>query len=100
MTKLPNVFVKKNYKLKDNNKEFFYGNDKLDKNQEEVDSLIIKKKINDIFSSPSFVYKMKVLITFKDKEEIVTIISKTNNILLTMEGKEIKISDILNIEPI
>lgn len=100
MTKLPNVFVKKNYKLKDNNKEFFYGNDKLDKNKEEVDSLIIKKKINDIFSSPSFVYKMKVLITFKDKEEIVTIISKTNNILLTMEGKEIKISDILNIEPI
>ena len=100
MTKLPNVFVKKNYKLKDNNKEFFYGNDKLDKNKEEVDSLIIKKKINDIFSSPSFVYKMKVLITFKDKEEIVTIISKTNNILLTMEGKEIKISDILNIKPI
>lgn len=100
MTKLPNVFVKKNYKLKDNNKEFFYGNDKLDKNKEEVDSLIIKKKINDIFSSPSFVYKTKVLITFKDKEEIVTIISKTNNILLTMEGKEIKISDILNIEPI
>lgn len=100
MTKLPNVFVKKNYKLKDNNKEFFYGNDKLDKNQEEVDSLIIKKKINDIFSSPSFVYKMKVLITFKDKEEIVTIISKTNNILLTMEGKEIKISDIVNIKPI
>ena len=76
------------------------GNDKLDKNQEEVDSLIIKKKINDIFSSPSFVYKMKVLITFKDKEEIVTIISKTNNILLTMEGKEIKISDIVNIKPI
>ena len=36
MTKLPNVFVKKNYKLKDNNKELFYGNDKLDKNQEEV----------------------------------------------------------------
>lgn len=100
MTKLPNVFVKKNYKLKDNNKELFYGNDKLDKNQEEVDSLIIKKKINDIFSSPSFVYKMKVLITFKDKEEIVTIISKTNNILLTMEGKEIKISDIVNIKPI
>jgi len=100
MTKLPNVFVKKNYKLKDNNKEFFYGNDKLDKNKEEVDSLIIKKKINDIFSSPSFVYKMKVLITYKDKEEIVTIISKTNNILLTMEGTEIKISDILNIEAI
>lgn len=60
----------------------------------------ITKKINEIFASPNHVYKSKVKIIYKDHEEIREIVGKTNLNLLTLDGKLIKITDIIDIEKI
>lgn len=60
----------------------------------------INKKINEIFASTNHVYKSKVKVFFKDHEETAEIVGKTNINLLTIDGKLIKITDIVDIEKI
>lgn len=96
--KLPKVFVK-NENIKDNNKEFYVcKSNSLDKDPTEIDKLVIKKKISEIFSSPNFVYKQKVKIFFKDNIIEDYIIGRKNNSLILMDGKTVNIDDLINIE--
>ncbi|MDE6284464.1 MAG: hypothetical protein K2M17_01815 [Bacilli bacterium] len=60
----------------------------------------INRKINEIFASTSHVYKSKVKITYSDSTEEAVIVGKTNINLLTIDGKLIKITDIVDIEKI
>ncbi len=98
--KLPKVYVNKQEKKIDNNKETFYSekekthnlnNISLESSNEKVNEIIIKKKINDIFTSSNFIYKTKVLIKTDEWEKEEFIIAKSNNSLLTIENKLIPI---------
>ena len=97
MKDLPKVFEGKISNIMKNTQDILYGNDREVKNH---DSLSVIRKINNIFASPSHVYKSKVKITFKDHVAEKTIVGKTSTNLLTLNGEQIKITDILDIEKI
>ena len=97
MDKLPKVYanpIDKNF----SNVQDVYQND-YDR-KEIISPQNVNKKINEIFASSSHVYKSKVRIKFKDHSEEVIIVGKTNLNLLTIEGKLIRIIDIIDIERI
>lgn len=60
----------------------------------------INRKINEIFASRNHIYKSKVLITYRDHETEETIVGKTNLNLLTMDGRLIRITDVMDIKKI
>lgn len=60
----------------------------------------VNKKINEIFASRNHVYKSKVKITTKSSVFETEIVGKTNLNLLTLDGKLINITDIVDIERI
>jgi len=97
MKELPKVFANDFNKDLNNTQELFYGSERQTKNRNDIN---IIKKINNIFASPNHVYKSKVKITYKDRDEIHTIVGKTNINLVTIEGNMIKIVDIIDIERI
>ena len=101
MNKKHNLFVNPISRSLDNNDRIYYsskennefrGNIKKESN--------VMQKINTIFSSSNYVYKAKVRITFKDREEIKMIVGKNRNNLITMDNELIKIIDVIDIEAI
>lgn len=104
--KLPKVFQNKIDKDISNNDKFYYSANKEESNNEtkaETKSKIIKpnninKKINEIFSSPSYVYKANVEVTTKDSTITTKIIGRNKSYLITMDNKTIPINDIVDIK--
>lgn len=102
--KLPNIFVNKNTGIVKNNKEFYYGKDNINNETKIIDNnmkdILIRKKIDDIFNSSSFIYKARVIITTKDNDKEYTLIGRDKNKLLTIDNETILISDVLDIKKI
>lgn len=104
--KLPKVFQNKIDKDISNNNKFYYSANKEESNNEtkaETKSKIIKpnninKKINEIFSSPSYVYKANVEVATKDSTITTKIIGRNKSYLITMDNKTIPINDIVDIK--
>lgn len=107
--KLPGVFVNKIGKKLDNNKSVYYGPREGEKqvNQEETIktpqnreglSLNVRQKINRIFQSVNYIYKMDVEITMKDKKIKKRVVGYNDNDLITFDNELIPISDIIDIE--
>lgn len=95
MKDLPKVFQNKIDKNIKNNKEVFYGSSK----EQIIDnSKTITQKINEIFSSPNYVYKANVEITLKDKKITKRIIGRNKDNIITMDNLIIPIKDILDIK--
>ena len=92
----PRVFANPINKKLDNNEDLFRSSKSVIKNNPKD----INRKINEIFASTDHVYKSRVKITLKDKVLEVDLIGKTNLNLLTMDGRLIRITDILDIEKI
>ena len=96
---LPKVFQNSNIKTNNISQNVFYS----EKNQEEVTSQVtqspymIEKKINDLFNSSSYVYKLNVLIKTKEDEFKTTIIGRSQKYLITIDNKKIDITSILDI---
>ena len=98
--KLPSVFVNsKASNINGNNKKVYYSfynrNQIIDKKYSDID---IRRKINDLLLKSDFNYKVKVNIAYSNgesKEE--TIVFRNYDYLLTIEGKRIKIDDIVDI---
>ena len=99
MKELPKVFQNKIDKKINNNESFYYSNLK-DNSIEPQDSKTIIQKINEIFSSPNYVYKANVEITLKDKVLNKRIIGRNKDYIITMDNELIKISDIVDIKSI
>lgn len=102
MNKLPKVYVNKISSKSVNNEEVFYSNEgksvsKTLDSSSVVNNLLVQKKINDIFNSPNFVYKVNVILTLKDGKREETLIAKTTDSVLTIDNKVIPIKDILGI---
>lgn len=99
---LPKVFRNNNTGTIKNNIDYYYSkdNNNLNIQNDEMKPIIIKKKINDIFNSNSFIYKVNVIITTVDGDKECTLIAKNNDSLLTIKNEKILISDILDIKKI
>ena len=102
---LPKVFRNNNTGvIKNNVKQYYSKEDNLKTNLEltndNMKPIIIKKKINDIFNSSAFIYKVNVIITTIDGDKECTLIAKNNDNLLTLNNEKILISDILDIKKI
>ena len=97
MKDLPKVFQSKiDKKFNDNNRSVYYSSNSS--NDEVVDTRTIKQKINDIFSSPNYVYKANVDITLKDKKITKRIIGRNKDYIITMDNDLIPIGDIIDIK--
>ena len=97
MKELPKVFHNKIDKKFDNNRSVFYSNNNYEEN-EVKDGRSVLQKINDIFSSPNYVYKANVEITLKDKKITKRIIGRNKNYIITMDNDLIPITDIVDIK--
>jgi len=100
MKDLPKVFRNNIDKKFNNNKSVYYSSNR-NRNEEEVkDNRSILQKINDIFSSPNYVYKANVEITLKDKKVTKRIIGRNKDYIITMDNTLIPVSDIIDIKSI
>lgn len=99
MKDLPKVFVSPIEKDLRNTQEIYYGNRGQNAVTNNNPSNILKK-INDIFKSSTHVYKSKVKITLNSEIKEETIVGKSGNNLITIDGKFIKITDIRDIEKV
>lgn len=97
MKELPKVFHNKIEKKFDNNRSVFYSNNTYEEDRS-VDTRTVLQKINEIFSSPNYVYKANVEITLKDKKVTKRIIGRNKNYIITMDNDLIPISDIVDIK--
>ena len=97
MKELPKVFHNKIDKKFDNNRSVFYSNNTYEEDRS-VDTRTVLQKINEIFSSPNYVYKANVEITLKDKKVTKRIIGRNKNYIITMDNDLIPLSDIVDIK--
>ena len=99
MKDLPKVFHNKINKKINNNSNVFYSSNKNSSEDKSNEKNIIQK-INQIFSSPNYVYKANVEITLKDKKIEKRIIGRNRNYIITMDNDLIPIVDIIDIKSI
>ena len=91
------IFKNKITKKINNNRSIFYSKN----NNEEVsikDTRNVIQKINDIFASPSYVYKSNVKITTQEGTLNKKIIGRNKDYIITMDSKLIPIKDIIDIK--
>ena len=101
MKDLPKVFQNNIDKKFNNNSSVYYSsNDNRSFNKEEKDNRTILQKINEIFSSPNYVYKANVEISLKDKKVTKRIIGRNKDFLITMDNTLIPIRDIVDIKSV
>lgn len=102
--KIPKIFVNKIDKNIDNNTKVYYSykdnfkEEKIDRKN--IDYFGLQNKINNLFKSSDFIYKKKFLIKTDSFEKEFTIISKSYDYLLTIDGDRIFIKDIIDIRNI
>ena len=98
MKEIPKIYVNKINKI-NNNKEVYYSY--KDNKQEEIiipNEYDIQNKLDEIFRSNDFIYKKKLFIKTKYGEGYYTVISKSYDYLLTIDGEKIYIQNILEIK--
>ena len=103
MKDLPKVFRNSIDKKFNNNKSVYYSNNDSRSNDQKEDindSKSVLHKINEIFSSPNYVYKANVEITLKDKKVTKRIIGRNKDYIITMDNTLIPIKDIIDIKSI
>ena len=102
MKELPKVFHNQINKKINNNELIYYGNENKKENVEqknqEKDKKTVLQKINEIFSSPNYIYKSNVEIFLKDKKISKKIIGRNKDYIITMDNELIKINDIIDIK--
>ena len=100
MKEKPKVFHNDINKKFNNNKDVFYSKNDEDEDKDRKDRKSINQKINEIFSSPNYVYKANVEIVLEDKTINKRIIGRNKNYLITMDNSVIPIKDIVDIKSI
>jgi hypothetical protein len=104
--KLPNLYVNRIEKKLVNNDTVFYSALKakpVDLKDNEisftVDTTSVGEKVEQLFNSPNYVYKMNAIITLKDKTTINTdIIGQMDGKLITIDEDMIDINDVRDIK--
>lgn len=99
MKELPKVFHNQINKDFNNNRNVYYSKNNYDDTREvKTNNKTIYQKINEIFSSPNYIYKANVEITLKDKVLTKRIIGRNKNYIITMDNLLISIDDIIDIK--
>lgn len=93
---LPKVYQNRNIGNVNNDQEYFYSKSP-NKQQEKKDNINVENKINNLFKSNKYIYKINVHIVTKTNNEDTTIIGKINNNLITIDNSLIPIKDIIDI---
>lgn len=100
--KLPSVFVNMQDKPINNNQKLFYSkmSDRTVKKETLTfeEKMKIKKRINDLFNSPRFVYKLPVSLNTTNGNIDTIIVAKKGDNLVTLDNKLIDINSIISIE--
>lgn len=99
MKKLPDLYTNTFDKKIDNSQEYTTVTNAKSE-EKPISKYELNKKINNIFKSNNYIYKIKVKLFFKDKERTETLIGKTNNNLITIDNKLININDIKDIRKV
>ena len=94
---LPRVYANPIDKEIRNNSDIYYGKSNETRSDKTVN---VYEKINQIFASPHHVYKSNVFIQTRNGEIKTTIVGKSGNYLLCLNGDRINMLDILDIEKI
>ena len=99
MKQIPKVFANRIDKKLDNNNTYYKGSvDEREIKNEKKETISVDQKIQQIFSSPRYVYRAEVEITLLDKTIVKKIIGKNNGNLITIDNELIPISDIKDIK--
>ena len=103
--KLPGVFANKVNGKAGNNEDVYYSHGTTEKNEERnVDTAPklkgknVNQKINEIFSSNSYIYKADVKITLKNGTVTKRIVGRNATHLITIDNELIPITDVVDIE--
>lgn len=97
MKDLPKVFHNNIKKQLNNNEKIFYSKDTRNETVA-PNTKNIMQKLNEIFSSPNYVYKANVEITLNDKTISKRIIGRNKDYIITMDNNLIPIKDIIDIK--
>ena len=102
--KLPEVFHNTINKRITNNEDVYYSANKevgkkIDTKKDITNNnkINIKRKINEIFASPNYVYKANVNIVTNDGIINKKVIGRNQKNLITMDNEKINIDDIIDI---
>lgn len=93
---LPKVYQNRNVGNVNNDQEFFYSANPS-KEKPNVKSVNLDSKINNLFKSNKYIYKVSVNIRTKTSDFDTVLIGKTNNNLITLDNTLIPIKDIIDI---
>lgn len=96
MKDLPKMYQHRENKEFTNNRQVYYGMEKDNTNQI-LSTNDIRKKINDIINSPSFIYRTTVNIVIGNETIIRKIVGMYNNNLITIDNEYIPIENIKDI---
>src|SRR5574344_2793586 len=96
--KLPGIFANKDLRNVNNNTKVYYSYQKKEETPRSLIGKSVLQKINTIFSSNNYIYKVDVVITLNDKKITKKIIGKTKTQLITMDNELIPINDIIDID--
>lgn len=99
MSEKPKIYQNKEYKEFHNNKEIYMSLDRKYNNDSDIlkNNNDIRKKINDILNSSSFIYFTKVNIVIGNDTISRKIIGLHNNNLITIDNEYIPIDNIKDI---
>lgn len=100
MKKLPDLYTNTFDKKIDNSLEYITIPNEVIETNTDLSKYTINKKIENIFKSKNYIYKIKVEISYQDRSIIKTLIGKTKNNLITIDNELIKINDILDIKKV
>lgn len=95
--KLPNLYTNTFDKKIDNSQEFITIKNKTEEERKK-NKYEINKKIDSIFKSTNYIYKIKVNISFENEDITETIIGKKGDYLITINNKLININNIIDIK--
>ena len=87
---LPSIFQNNNLRIDKINDTYY--------SKTPTKSININDKINNIFKSTSYIYKIEVIITTNKYTKPEIIIGKSNNYLITYNKELIPIKDIIDIK--
>lgn len=96
MKDLPKMYQHREVKEFNNNRQVYYGMEK-DNTNNVLSSNDIRKKINDIINSPSFIYRTTVNIVIGNDTITRKIIGIYDNNLITIDNEYIPIDNIKDI---
>ena len=96
MKDLPKMYQHREVKEFNNNRQVYYGMEK-DNTNNILSSNDIRKKINDIINSPSFIYRTTVNIVIGNDTITRKIIGIHGNNLITIDNEYIPIDNIKDI---